>query len=314
MTTSSQSSPTGSPQHDPWARGRHSAPQPPVAAFPDTYGPPAGLGNPYPQGYYGAPPQAPQPYGHHAPYPQVAAPAPANGLGTAGFVLGLLALLFAWIPLVGVVGWPLSILGLLLAGLGLHRVVTGRADNRGLTIAGLTLSALALIVCIVWAVAFTSAVASTSTGSGSVSGQAAGPVAAAPAASASDTVGFGQTFTYGDGLAVTIAAPQKYTPSSSAYPQDVDRAVLVTVTVTNGSTSAFDVNTFGNGPNASFAGAQAPEMFDSAKVDSASTSTLLPGKTYTYEKIFSVGTAPGEMQLEWTRDILSDPVIFTGQV
>src|SRR3979411_410233 len=45
---------------------------------------------------------------HPYPYqPQMApaAPAPRNGLGTAGFVLGLIGLIFSPIPFIGVVAW-----------------------------------------------------------------------------------------------------------------------------------------------------------------------------------------------------------------
>ncbi|MCE0768161.1 hypothetical protein LWC35_35485 [Pseudonocardia kujensis] len=293
--------------------------------------PPQGGQPPY-AGPYGQPPQYGQypqyaPQGHGAPQqpwaqvpPQYVpvpppAPQPRNGLGTAGFVLGLLALLFAWIPFVGVIGWPLSILGLLLSGFGLQRVTSGKADNKGLSVAGIALSAIALLVCILWATAFASAVGGTSASSGTVSGAAApaAPTAAASAPAASQTVGFGQTYTYEDGLAVTIAAPADFTPSSSAYPQDVDRAVLLTVTVQNGTDKPFELNTFGNGPDVTFAGAHADEITDPQKLEVAESTTVLPGKGYTYKKAFAVGSGTGELQAEWKREIFSDPVIFTGR-
>ncbi|GAA2852556.1 hypothetical protein GCM10010472_07180 [Pseudonocardia halophobica] len=293
MTTSSQPPQGGQPQ------------------YPGPYGPPQQYGQ-YPQyGQYGAPQQpwaqVPQQY---APVPP-SAPQPRNGLGTAGFVLGLLALLFAWIPFVGVIGWPLSILGLILSGFGLQRVTSGKADNKGLSVAGIALSAIALLVCILWATAFASAVSETSTSSGTVSGAA--PTAAAGAPAAAQTVSFGQTYTYKDGLAVTIAAPADFTPSRFAAPQNVDRAVLLTVTVQNGTTQNYDVNTFGNGPNVTFDGAKAEEITDLDQLQLAESATVLPGKSYTYEKAFAVGSGTGELQAEWTREVFSDPVIFMGR-
>lgn len=83
-----------------------------------------------------------------APSPQAAPP--RNGLGTAGFVLGLIGLILAPIPLVGVVAWPLVVLGLILSLVGLGRVRKGRATNKGLAIAGIIVSVLGLVVCIVW--------------------------------------------------------------------------------------------------------------------------------------------------------------------
>ncbi|WP_345379739.1 hypothetical protein [Pseudonocardia yuanmonensis] len=296
MTTSSQPPQSGQPQH------------------PGPYGPPQQYGQ-YPQyGRYGAPQQpSAQVPPQYAPVPPPA-PQPRNGLGTAGFVLGLLALLFAWIPFVGVIGWPLSVLGLILSGFGLQRVTTGRADNKGLSVAGLALSAIALLVCVLWATAFASAVSETSASSGTVSGATA-PTAAATAPAASQAVGFGQTYTYEDGLAVTIAAPEAYTPSTYSSParSEIARAVVVSITVQNGTSSPFDLSTIWSGPDASFSGGAAEKIYDSTQLPSVESPTVLPGKSYTYERAFAVGSAPGELQVEWTRDFLSDPVIFTGQ-
>lgn len=83
---------------------------------------------------------------------------PSNGLGTAGFVVGLIGLLFSFIPVVGVVAWPLVILGIIFSAIGLNKAVKGRATNKGLAIAGLTLSIIGLVICIVWAAALGNAV------------------------------------------------------------------------------------------------------------------------------------------------------------
>ena len=77
-----------------------------------------------------------------------------NGLGTAGFVLGLLGLVFSFIPIVGVVAWPLVLVGLCLGVFGLVRVSRGQAGNKGVAIAGVVLSALGLAVCVAWVVLF----------------------------------------------------------------------------------------------------------------------------------------------------------------
>jgi hypothetical protein len=84
--------------------------------------------------------------------------APQNGLGTAGFVLGLLGLLFSPIPVVGLVAWPLVILGLVFSLVGFGRARRGHATNGGLAIAGIVVSALGLLVCILWVAAFGKAV------------------------------------------------------------------------------------------------------------------------------------------------------------
>ncbi|MEA5363059.1 MmpS family transport accessory protein [Amycolatopsis sp., V23-08] len=83
---------------------------------------------------------------------------PRNGLGTAGFVLGLLGLVVAPIPLAGVVAWPLAVAGLILSAVGLARVRAGKATNRGLTIAGIVVSVLGLVVSVLWGVVIGKAV------------------------------------------------------------------------------------------------------------------------------------------------------------
>jgi len=103
--------------------------------------------------------QHPQP-GHSYRPP---APGPQNGLGTAGFVLGLLGLLFSFIPVIGVIAWPLVLLGLVFAGVGLSRVRARRATNKGLTIAGVVCASAGLVMCVLYAAAFSAAVATAPT-------------------------------------------------------------------------------------------------------------------------------------------------------
>jgi hypothetical protein len=82
---------------------------------------------------------------------------PRNGLGVAGFVLGLVGLLFSFIPFVGVIAWPLVILGLVFSVIGYSRGRKGRATNKGLAMAGIVLSVLGLLVCILYVAVFSKA-------------------------------------------------------------------------------------------------------------------------------------------------------------
>ncbi len=91
--------------------------------------------------------------------PQVQLPQqPKNGLGTAGFVLGLVGLVLSVIPFINVVAWPLVIVGLVLSIVGIVRVNKGQANNKGLSIAGAILSVLGLVGCIWWTVVIGQAV------------------------------------------------------------------------------------------------------------------------------------------------------------
>lgn len=86
------------------------------------------------------------------------APQARNGLGVAGFVTGLVGLVFSPIPFVGVVAWPLVIIGLVLSLVGFNRVRKGEATNKGLSISGIAVSAVGLVICILWVVGFGAAV------------------------------------------------------------------------------------------------------------------------------------------------------------
>ena len=83
---------------------------------------------------------------------------PRNGLGTAGFVLGLVGLVFSFVPIIGIVAWPLVIVGLVLSIIGIARASSGKATNKGLAIAGAVLSVVGLVICILYAAVFTAAV------------------------------------------------------------------------------------------------------------------------------------------------------------
>lgn len=63
-----------------------------------------------------------------------------NGIGTAGFVLALLGLIFCWVP---VFNWILWVLGLILSLVGVFKT------PRGLSIAGLCISFIGIILIIV---------------------------------------------------------------------------------------------------------------------------------------------------------------------
>lgn len=123
------------------------------------------------QGGYGTPPagynaqqnygpqqsgQYPPNYGAPQP-PNAPAPQRPNGLATAGLVVGIIAAVFSFIPVIGVVAWGLAPIALVLSLVGL--VKSGRAQNgRGKAIAGIVLSVVALIMCILYTALFTASV------------------------------------------------------------------------------------------------------------------------------------------------------------
>ena len=135
-----------------------SAPQSPYTGTPaqGSYGQehPGGQGSP--QAYSGTG-YAGQGYGGQGGY---GGQQPRNGLGVTSLVLGILALLGSWVPVVGVVAGILAVVGLVLGIVGMRRARRGEATNRGVALAGTILSALALLVAIVTTVLYATVFAS----------------------------------------------------------------------------------------------------------------------------------------------------------
>lgn len=80
-----------------------------------------------------------------------------NSIGTAGFVLALLGLIFCWVP---VLDWILGTLGLIFSFIGVFR------SPKGLSIAGLIMSGVGIIIAIIIAI-FAAAAITTAAFSGS---------------------------------------------------------------------------------------------------------------------------------------------------
>lgn len=101
-------------------------------------------------------------YSEHTQSPQPGVPAPAspkgsNGMAVAGFVLGILGFLGAFIPVLNIGAIVLAVIGAALAAVGLARSKSVRG-GKGLAIAGLVLSVLAVVIAIIIDVAVGSAV------------------------------------------------------------------------------------------------------------------------------------------------------------
>ncbi len=74
-------------------------------------------------------------------------PPQSNGLAVASLVLGILSILFAWIPIIGLIAWILAPLGLVF---GL--VALGKPVGKGMAIAGSICSGIGLLICLLWVI------------------------------------------------------------------------------------------------------------------------------------------------------------------
>jgi hypothetical protein len=145
------------------------------------------------------------------------------------------------------------------------------------------------------------------------------PAALAPAdqpdaGSGPGIVSWGQRATTADGLGVEVAKPEAYTPSRSAAGNDRERAVKVTTTVVNGTSEPYELTTFVIGPTATHDGRPAPAVIDfGGGADIVPVTTVLPGKSFSYSAVYSVGAQEADLQLEYRPDFMEDPVIVVGR-
>lgn len=76
-------------------------------------------------------------------------PQPTNGMAIASLVLGIVSIMFVWIPIVGLLGTLMAIIGLVLGILALRH-----PTGRGLAIGGLVCAGVSMLVTAVYVFGF----------------------------------------------------------------------------------------------------------------------------------------------------------------
>ncbi|WP_143084790.1 hypothetical protein [Novosphingobium sp. CF614] len=84
--------------------------------------------------------------------------APSNGLGTSAMVLGIVSIVLAFIPVLGLIAWITSPLALILGLIGVTK------NPKGGAITGIVLGAIGIAVCLLWASMFGAIIAAGSAG------------------------------------------------------------------------------------------------------------------------------------------------------
>jgi hypothetical protein len=255
-------------------------------------------------------PMAPAPMAPATMAPATTAPvAPRNGLGIAGLVLGLCGLVVGLIPLFGMGAILLGVVGLVLGLVGVTRARRGAATNTRTAVTGVVACVLAVALGITGMVIVANAVTQLGQDLSQVGAGTAPASAAAPATSA---VGFGQTFTYADGLAVTVEQPTAFRASSTAAGDTNPHAFSTTVRVTNNTGAAFDPTLLT--VSMTTGGAPASAIVDTARgVDGfAPQNQLQPGRSMTYEVAFSTTADSGEAQVDVVPSFQHEHAVFTG--
>lgn len=74
-------------------------------------------------------------------------PQPTNGLAIASLVLGIVSIMFVWIPIIGLLGTVMALVGLVLGILALRQ-----PGGRGLAIGGLVCAGVSMIITAIYMV------------------------------------------------------------------------------------------------------------------------------------------------------------------
>ena len=74
---------------------------------------------------------------------------PTNGLAIASLVLGIVSIMFVWIPVVGLLGTLMAIIGLVLGILALRQ-----PTGRGLAVSGLVCAGVSMVITAVYVFGF----------------------------------------------------------------------------------------------------------------------------------------------------------------
>ncbi|MEV0536862.1 DUF4190 domain-containing protein [Kitasatospora sp. NPDC050463] len=208
------------------------------------------------------------------PYPQPAPP-PRNGLGTAAMVLGIVGTFLSLAVVLFWLSWLPALLAVIFGAIGLGYVRKGVATNRAMALAGVILGIAGLLVSVgagVFVVAHVQAAneerraekdaerARTEAAIEAAEERAAKEkerieaerkrIEAEREKAAADErarrLSFGQSYTYGDGLKVTMAKPEPYVPRQSVLPTPKD-ATIIQVKITVVNTGPAEVSLYGSG-------------------------------------------------------------------
>lgn len=124
---------------------------------------------------------------------------------------------------------------------------------------------------------------------GNATGEAAPPAnTAEPAAGDSGFSAFGETWEYEDGLAVSVAAPEPYTPGQYAAGADQANNIKLTFTVTNGTDEVFDLAALPDVTSGGVAGQSITDMEDPTVMSFGGTASVLPGQSFSWAEAFSI--------------------------
>jgi hypothetical protein len=120
---------------------------------------------------------------------------------------------------------------------------------------------------------------------------------------------FGETYSYGDGLQITVSKPAPYRPSQYAACEKGATHLVWTVTVKNGTAEPYDPG--GYSDTVQSGQSEGSSCFDTAKgLEGEPSTTLLAGRTVTWKVGFGVEN-PNDVVMEVRPGFEYESAIFT---
>ncbi len=174
-----------------------------------------------------------------------------SGMAIAGLVVGILALVSSWVPIINNFSFVLALIGAILAIVGVVSTVRGKKAGRGLAIAALVVNVVAIVVVLATQSAYSNAideatttdvtsVSSTTDATTDEDGTTDEASGAAEADSASYTdLAIGTVITLDNGLSVTV---DSYQTGLTNY--DGSTVTCVSVRITNEGDEAQSFNEY----------------------------------------------------------------------
>ncbi|MFI5546653.1 hypothetical protein ACIA6E_23105 [Streptomyces sp. NPDC051815] len=276
-----------------------------------------------------------QPAPGTVPYAAYLPPAPAgNGLAAAAVVVASLGVFLGLVPLFF---WLGGLLALVAVGLGIGGIVRASkgAPNRVMAIVGTALGGLGLVASVAGFFITVSVFENDGGYAHSIDygddpedlypGDEPWPtVSRSPSPSASQVPGltsalpFGETFTYPNGVKVSLSAPTKYEPKGITARERIKNAIQLTVTITNGSKEPHEV--IYAMPNVrDDKGMTADMVFDSggsagSTVPKMIRGSILPGETASGIVAFEVPEGTKSITADISAGTLLDDVKYAGPI
>ncbi|MFI0718417.1 DUF4352 domain-containing protein [Streptomyces sp. NPDC021224] len=127
------------------------------------------------------------------------------------------------------------------------------------------------------------------------------PEPAAPVKKKPAVAAYGDTYTYTDGLAITVSKVAKYTPGQyAAGAHHGDKAVVLTVKITNGTGKPFDTTLLSVNVKAGADGEAAEDIFDlDNTIGDGFSGTVVPAATATAKFAYDIPkSATGKLDIE----------------